>query len=144
MRIYYRQNAILLADNPVPFVAGTLTARLNTAAGTIEICRVDSAFTLANPNWADVADENGNTFATPDAALGYLAAQFAMRRPLSATYVQATPASVWRIAHGLGFNPAVMLEDTAGDPFMGDTRHPDINTVTITFASPASGTAFLS
>lgn len=62
-----------------------------------------------------------------------------------ASYVheQLVAASVWVITHGLGRYPSVTLIDSAGDPVFGDVRYTNNNEVTVTFASPFTGKAYL-
>ncbi len=59
-------------------------------------------------------------------------------------HTQGTPASVWTITHGLGYQPAVTVTDSTGDEVEGDLAYPDANTVVITFSAAFSGTAYLS
>jgi hypothetical protein len=61
------------------------------------------------------------------------------------TFVQETPVAVWVITHNLGYAPAgVFVSDIDGDDVIGDIEHTDLNTTTITFSEPISGTAYLS
>ncbi len=76
-KIFFRSNEILIDTIPTPFVAGSLVASFNGTA--IDITRYGSPFVFASPLWSDVADIDGNTFPTPDAAMAYLANQFSMQ-----------------------------------------------------------------
>lgn len=62
----------------------------------------------------------------------------------SYTFEQDAPAAVWTIVHGLGFNPAVTTVDTLGREFLGAVGYVDLNTVTVTFSTAATGKAYLS
>jgi hypothetical protein len=61
------------------------------------------------------------------------------------TYVhsQLTPATVWTIVHNLGKFPAVETSDLARNEIYGDVDWVDLNTVTVTFAGPVDGYAYL-
>lgn len=61
------------------------------------------------------------------------------------TYIhnQATPAAVWTITHGLGYQPNVTVVDSAGSQVEGDVTYsgPD---VIVSFSAAFAGTAYLS
>jgi hypothetical protein len=57
-------------------------------------------------------------------------------------FTQATPATVWTIAHNLGKRCAVTVVDSAGDQCEGDVVYVDNNTIQITFAAAFSGSAY--
>ena len=78
-RVFFAGNSILIDTIPTPFVAGSLMAALN--GSQVDITRAGSLFVFASPLWSDVADVNGSTFPTPDAAMAYLAGEFAMQSP---------------------------------------------------------------
>lgn len=59
------------------------------------------------------------------------------------TFVQATPASVWSIAHTLGYPPAVTIVDDSGSAVFGDIAYPSNSSVIVTFSQPIAGTAYL-
>lgn len=65
--------------------------------------------------------------------------------PMGTTYpfAQSIPAAVWTIVHGLDRYPSVTVKDSAGEEVEGDVRYVDANTITITFAAPFSGDAYL-
>ncbi len=65
--------------------------------------------------------------------------------PMGTTYpfAQSMPASVWTIVHGLDRYPSVTVIDSAGEEIDGDVRYVDANTITVTFAAPFSGDAYL-
>lgn len=64
----------------------------------------------------------------------------------NASYVhnQNTAASVWEINHGLGFHPAVTVQDSAGTTVEGELEYLDANNVQITFSAAFGGVAYLS
>lgn len=90
-RIYFRDNAVMIEGNPIPFVAGTLWASLE--GETIRIRRYDDGFAHASPAWDAVANRDGETFPTPEAALAYLGAELAKRRIIGTTIVEMTAAA---------------------------------------------------
>lgn len=92
VRIYFRDNEILIDTIPTPFIAASLYATLNGAQ--IDITRYGSDFVFASPLWSDVANVDGNTFASSDAVMAYLTAQFTMRRAVGETFGIATVAGV--------------------------------------------------
>ena len=57
------------------------------------------------------------------------------------SFTQASPSSLWTIAHNLGKFPSVFAKDSADTVVYGDVNHVDINNLTITFSAPFSGTA---
>lgn len=57
---------------------------------------------------------------------------------------QAAPATVWNIAHNLGFFPSVSVQDSAGSVVYGDIDYVDANNVTVTFDAAMGGYANLS
>lgn len=59
------------------------------------------------------------------------------------THHQANPAAVWPIVHGLGRFPSVTVVDSAGSTVLGDVTYTDANNLTLHFAAPFSGTAYL-
>jgi hypothetical protein len=58
-------------------------------------------------------------------------------------WVQAAPAAVWVINHGLNYVPDVSILDTANQELFGQVDVVDANNITITFSSPQAGTAYL-
>jgi len=63
----------------------------------------------------------------------------------SFTFSQVSAQSDWAINHGLGFNPAVtVINSASGNPVVGQVVYTDINTLHVLFDSPVAGTAYLS
>jgi hypothetical protein len=60
------------------------------------------------------------------------------------TFTQASPASTWTIAHGLGYRPNISVVDSAGSQVEGNAVWTDTNNLTITFSGAFSGVAYLS
>lgn len=87
VRVYYAGNALWVDTVAAPLVAGVLAASLSPDGATVRITRIDGSYLFATPRWQDVADIDGNTFPTSAAAMAYLAAQLAMRRPVGDLYV---------------------------------------------------------
>lgn len=67
-------------------------------------------------------------------------------KPGDARYVHDQPVSLtpWVISHGLGKFPGVTLVDSDMSEIEADVRHDSLNQVTVTFAVPVAGKAFLS
>lgn len=62
------------------------------------------------------------------------------------TYVYdgtGSPATSWAVNHNLGKYPAVMVVDTGNTVLEADVRYVNINQLTVTFASPTTGKAYL-
>lgn len=65
--------------------------------------------------------------------------------PQAYNHIQGTPAAVWAISHGLGYNPAgIIVVDSGGSEVEGIVSYIDINNLTITFLSSFGGDAYLS
>lgn len=60
------------------------------------------------------------------------------------THQQAIPDSIWTILHNLGFNPNVSVVDSAEQQVQGTIKYINLNTLTVEFSFPFSGTAYLS
>lgn len=60
------------------------------------------------------------------------------------SHQQAIPLSIWTITHGLGFNPNVAVVDSSGQQVQGTIKYINLNTLTVEFVLPFSGTAYLS
>lgn len=54
---------------------------------------------------------------------------------------QSSPASTWSVTHNLGHYPTVAVLAASGEVIYPDVTFPTVNTATILFASPATGTA---
>lgn len=57
-------------------------------------------------------------------------------------HVQATPAAVWVIAHGLGKYPAISIVDSGGSTVIGDVKYDTTDQCTVAFSAAFSGEAF--
>ena len=56
---------------------------------------------------------------------------------------QAVSNTVWNIVHNMSKYPSVICIDSSGDEIEGDVDWTDTNTVTVTFAFPTGGKAYL-
>lgn len=61
----------------------------------------------------------------------------------NATFVQGAASQVWSINHGLGKFPSVSVTDSAGNQGFGSVRYIDANSLTVSFAAPFAGVAYL-
>ena len=59
------------------------------------------------------------------------------------TQSESDPLAVWTIAHNLDKNPSVRIEDLEGNDIIAQIDYVDTNTLTIIFAIPIAGTAYL-
>lgn len=58
-------------------------------------------------------------------------------------YEQAIPSDTWVINHNLNTRPSITVVDSAGDTVIGSETYNNDNTITITFTSAFSGSAYL-
>jgi hypothetical protein len=63
---------------------------------------------------------------------------------VSETFTQAIPSASWTIHHSLAFSPVVTVVDSSGRVVEGDVTYVDSSTITVSFSSAFSGTAYLS
>lgn len=63
----------------------------------------------------------------------------------SLEYVRSVPAATWVIEHNFGHRVHVSLLDPYGVFFLSEVeQHPPYNTVSVSFPSPTTGSAFIS
>ena len=58
-------------------------------------------------------------------------------------HIQSSNSSTWEIIHNLGFRPSVTVIDLDGDVVNGDVTYDTNNQLTLTFAQPIKGEAYL-
>ena len=58
-------------------------------------------------------------------------------------HAQENTSATWNITHNLNKFPAVQIKNSSGVEVMAAVTHTNKNSLTITFSSPTSGTAFL-
>lgn len=58
-------------------------------------------------------------------------------------YEQMSASDVWMVEHDLDKYPSVTVVDSAGSIVVGDVEYNSTNTITLTFTSAFSGTAYL-
>jgi len=56
---------------------------------------------------------------------------------------QSSPAATWVINHGLGRIPQTTLVNNDDEVIIADLIHTSVNVLTVVFASPQAGTAYL-
>jgi hypothetical protein len=59
------------------------------------------------------------------------------------THVQSGLSSSWLVVHNLGSFPSVTVVDTGGTEVIPNLHYDNSNQITLTFAAPTSGTAYL-
>ena len=59
-------------------------------------------------------------------------------------HTQSLPSSSWNITHNLGFYPNIVIQDSGGSIVEGEITYTNSNSLTVTFSSAFSGTAYLS
>jgi hypothetical protein len=64
-------------------------------------------------------------------------------KDLNYVHTQASPLATWTITHNLDKNPSVRIEDLVGNDIIAQIDYVDTNTLTIIFAIPVAGTAYL-
>jgi hypothetical protein len=60
------------------------------------------------------------------------------------THTQGVASSTWVVNHNLSFYPNVTVKDSAGTIYEGEISYTSLGSLTLTFSSAFSGTAFLS
>lgn len=63
---------------------------------------------------------------------------------ISYTFEQQSNSALWTINHNLGYRPSTSIIDYGNNNIEADIAHIDANTLTISFATGASGYAYLS
>lgn len=63
---------------------------------------------------------------------------------VSYIHTQGVASSSWTITHNLGFHPNVTVVDSAGNIVEGELSYTNTASLTATFSTPFSGTAYLS
>jgi len=63
---------------------------------------------------------------------------------VSYAHNQSATSDTWTITHNLGYNPNVVVKDSAGNIIEGDISYNDTSSLTITFSVGTSGFAYLS
>jgi len=58
-------------------------------------------------------------------------------------FSQAMPAATWTVTHNLEKYPSVTVVNSAGEVVFGAVKYTSLNSLTITFTNPFSGTAYL-
>jgi len=59
-------------------------------------------------------------------------------------HTQGASSSTWTINHNLGFYPNLTVQDSAGTIYEGEISYTNSDSLTVTFSSAFSGTAYLS
>ena len=60
------------------------------------------------------------------------------------THTQGVASAIWVVNHNLDFYPNVTVQDSAGTIYEGEISYTSLGSLTLTFSSAFSGTAFLS
>lgn len=60
------------------------------------------------------------------------------------TFTQDVASALWLVGHNLGMRPNVTVVDTLEREFEGDVEYVDDDNITISFARPTTGKAYLS
>jgi hypothetical protein len=63
---------------------------------------------------------------------------------LAYTHIQNAVSYTWDVSHNLGFRPNVTAVNSSGLVVEGDVEYIDNDNLTITFAIPVTGKAYLS
>ena len=59
-------------------------------------------------------------------------------------HTQGVPSDSWVIPHNLGFFPNLTVQDSSGTIYEGEITHTNSGSLTVSFSSAFSGTAYLS
>lgn len=63
---------------------------------------------------------------------------------VSYRHIQSVSSNTWQINHNLGWYPNITVVDSAGSVVEGEVDYTNENSLTLLFATPFSGTAYLS
>jgi len=68
-----------------------------------------------------------------------------IRDKLTSTYIftQATPSSIWTIAHSLEKFPSITVVDSSNNVVVGFSTYDNSNQITLEFSAPFAGKAYL-
>lgn len=80
---------------------------------------------------------------TDDVPEGALNKYFTVER-VSYEHMQGSASDSWTITHNLGFKPNVTVIDSAGNIVEGEIAYTNTNSLTVSFQSAFSGTAYIS
>jgi len=80
---------------------------------------------------------------TDDVPEGALNKYFTVER-VSYQHMQGAASNSWIITHDLGFKPNVTIVDSAGNIVEGEIAYTNTNSLTVSFESAFSGTAYIS
>ena len=80
---------------------------------------------------------------TDDVPEGALNKYFTVER-VSYEHMQGSASNSWTITHNLGFKPNVTVIDSAGNIVEGEIAYTNTNSLTVSFQSAFSGTAYIS
>jgi|SRR5215472_4120825 len=58
-------------------------------------------------------------------------------------FVQSTASALWSIAHNFGKYPSIEVVDSGGNLLWPDVDYVDANNISVSFANPTSGKAYL-
>lgn len=155
--VFFDTNALYIQGYRDSFVAGSLTADVTDIGVGIRV--LHGSEYLVNDKWVNYARQDGSGFASADDLMAYLAAQFAMRRPVGdvfgvpavagADLVRGQPMAVSRASgqllparadtYTLAFVAGVASADTA----QGFANQPAHGAITLPDWSALTGTISL-
>lgn len=89
-------------------------------------------------------DANGNVTKnfSLDSILGFVESN-ASFTPTTTTFTQSSAAATWNITHTLANFPSVTVVDSSDNVVIGEIVYNSNASITLTFASPFSGKAYL-
>ncbi len=134
-QIYIYANRSPTINDDITIGIGTGARWINEAALFEYVCMSDVAGAAV---WVQTASGGGGTgFITRDEA------DAAYRAKSTYTHSQGLASTTWVIHHDLESRPIPLVFDSGGSQVIGEVTYTDINNLTITFAYPFSGVAYL-
>lgn len=100
-------------------------------------------------NWNQAYDDSVVGFTISQADVTTFTIERRNSPPIVATYnssythTQGLPESIWTVTHNLNKRPSVSIVTSFGAAVVGEINYIDNNNLTITFADPFSGKAYL-
>jgi hypothetical protein len=102
---------------------------------------------IKDTNLNDLDMVIGTDYDNSDATVNFKLESIAeyMRNSFGSTYTftQATPSSIWTIAHSLEKFPSITVVDSSNNVVVGFSTYDSNNQITLEFSAPFAGKAYL-
>lgn len=111
---------------------------IQSAPNIVTVSQSYTTVTVAEPTLesASVAITEQKTYVTVQST------SLEAGQPQHYAYTQSRPSKIWQIYHGLNTRPSVDVANEKGEAVFPSITYNDLNSVTITFSSHQSGSAY--